>query len=108
MENLDNRRYWDDRLKRSVGIGLALKSIVTNLTVEPVIFLKSFCHGLTQVTEDQILIYKSCRVDFNATDETCHDLFADQNKHLNEMINDKVCLLPTFLVKVIASEAACE
>ena len=106
MENLDNRRYRGDRLKRSVGIGLALKSIVTNLTVEPVIFLKSFCHGLTQVTEDQILIYKSCRVDFNATDETCHDLFADQNKHLNEMINDKVCLLPTFLVKVVASEAA--
>ena len=55
-----------------------IKKIWANLTIEPAIFLMSFALSLSGSTgsQDQLLIYKSCRIDFNETDETCHNLHA--------------------------------
>ena len=76
--------------KLSLCLAHQVKLVLVNLTVEPAVVVRSFSHGLTLVTENQILIYKSCRIDFNASDETCHNLFAKENKALNNEISDKV------------------
>ena len=69
-----------------------IKKIWANLTIEPAYFLMSFAWSLSGSTgsEDQLLIYKSCRIDFNKTDETCHKLSLEENKTLNHAITDEV------------------
>ena len=52
-------------------------------------FLIAFTYSMSGSTGSQLLIYKSCRVDFNETDETCHNLFLPENKPLNDAITDK-------------------
>lgn len=81
-----------------------VRLILANLTVEPAVVVRSFSHGLTLVTENQILIYKSCRIDFNATDKTCHNLFAEENKALNTAISDKVCIHDFFFFLKVTLE----
>ena len=61
-----------------------------NLTIEPAIFLWAFTWYLKGSTSSQLLIYKSCRVDFNASDAVCHNLHDPENKALNDAITDEV------------------
>ena len=66
-----------------------VNQIWQNLTIEPAMFLIAFTYSMSGSTGSQLLIYKSCRVDFNETDETCHNLFLPENKPLNDAITDK-------------------
>ena len=61
-----------------------------NLTIEPAIFLWAFTIYLRGSTSSQLLIYKSCRVDFNASDAVCQNLHDPENKALNDEITDEV------------------
>ena len=64
--------------------------VLHNLTIEPAIFLWAFTWYLKGSTSSQLLIYKSCRVDFNASDAVCHNLHDPENKALNDAITDEV------------------
>ena len=74
----------------SSELNAKIQKIWANLTIEPAMFLMSFAWSLSGSTGSQLLIYKSCRIDFNQTDETCHNLFLKENKALNDAITDKV------------------
>ena len=89
-------------LKSQLSDGLAnltfnLKRIWANMTIEPAMFLMAFTWSLSGSTGSQLLIYKSCRIDFNQNDTTCHNLFAPENKALNDAITDKVPHMETHL-----------
>ena len=71
-------------------LGDRLSTSWANLTIEPAMLLYSFASSLSGSTSSQLLIYKSCRVDFNQTDATCQNLFLPENKPLNDDITDKV------------------
>ena len=64
-----------------------------NLTIEPALFLLAFAGGMSTSTGNQLLIYKTCRVDFNQSDTTCHNLLLPKHEHLNEAITDKAGFL---------------
>jgi len=77
------------RIKR--GLFTAKK----NITIEPVIFFMTIVEYIDLVTIDQLVIDKSCRLDFNYTAEVCDNLvetaYEDENTEVqNEVAQYKV------------------
>ena len=64
--------------------------VVTNITVEPILFFNSFSDALDDVSISQMKLIKSCKHDFNFTDEICDDLLNDNYTMENDMVQDEV------------------
>ena len=68
---------------------------VRHVTIEPVIFFMSIVQYIDLITWDQLVIDKTCHIDFNFTSEVCDNLldetFEDQNTEVqNEVAQYKV------------------
>ena len=66
-----------------------------NITIEPVIFFMTIVEYIDLVTIDQLVIDKSCRLDFNYTADVCDNLvetaYEDENTEVqNEVAQYKV------------------
>ena len=89
-ESDQNKEQLPIRKPKKIDAFAMLDKVWSNMTIEPAMFLMSFAWSLSGSTGSQLLIYKSCRIDFNQTDETCQNLFLPENKDLNDDITDKV------------------
>ena len=56
------------------GSGGYLMKILSNLTIEPAFFIMSVSIALEQIATQQMVVLKSCKIDFNYTDEICNNL----------------------------------
>ncbi len=65
-------------------------SVMENITLEPVLFFVSFVGSMDSASVGQLLIDKSCRLDFNFTAEVCDNLLAEENKPANKAVQDEV------------------
>lgn len=89
-ESVQNTEQLPIRKPRTFEVFLMLDKVWANMTIEPAMFLMTFAWSLSGSTGSQLLIYKTCRIDFNQTDETCQNLFLKENQALNDDITDKV------------------
>ena len=48
-------------------------NIFKNITLEPAMFILSLSSGLSSTVMSQMIIYKSCKVDFGFNDTVCDD-----------------------------------
>ncbi len=67
-----------------------LKLILTNITIEPAMFLITFSSSLDDVSVKQMLIEKSCRTDFQFNDTICDNLLLDEYKEENDAVQNEV------------------
>ena len=68
-----------------------LRMVVTNMTIEPGVFLLAFSGNMDDISVNQMLIYKSCKVDFEFNSTVCDNLVTDF-KDQNELVQDKVII----------------
>ena len=66
-----------------------IRLAITNITIEPALFLLSFSGNLEDISVNQMLIYKSCRVDFNFNETVCDNLVTDF-KEENDLVQNEV------------------
>ena len=66
-----------------------LQKIVKNITIEPAMFLISFTASLDGVSYNQMVLEKSCKVDFGYNDTVCENLVSDF-KNENKVVQDEV------------------
>ena len=74
-----------------------------NISIEPVIFFMTIVEYIDLVTIDQLVIDKSCRLDFNYTAGVCNNLvdtaYEDENTEVqNEVAQYKVKFNSEFVV----------
>ena len=68
-----------------------LKRVVTNVTIEPGLFLIALGFNVEDIVLTQMLIYKSCRIDFGYNVTVCDNLVSDY-KDQNDLVQDEVKL----------------
>ena len=61
-----------------------------NLTLEPVLFFMSFVGSMDSASIGQLVIDKSCNIDFNFTQEICDNLLDDMYTEENELVEAEV------------------
>lgn len=61
-----------------------------NLTIEPAWFFITLADGIDSVSSEQLLLQKTCKNDFNYTDEICNNLSEDQYKDEYKNVQDEV------------------
>ena len=67
-----------------------ITKILSNITIEPALFLTTFAKSLSSVSFDQMLIEKTCKVDFGFNDTVCDNLvniFEDENTLIQNEVN---------------------
>ena len=64
--------------------------ILSNLTIEPAFFIMSVSIALEQIATQQMVVLKSCRIDFNYTDEICYNLQSENYTEENAQISSEV------------------
>ena len=67
-----------------------LRNVVSNITVEPALFIMFLGLGLDHSTLDQMQIDKCCRDDFNFNQTVCEHLTEDQYETESLMVSDEV------------------
>jgi hypothetical protein len=65
-------------------------SVLENITLEPVLFFVSFVGSMDSASVGQLLIDKTCNIDFNFTAGVCDNLLADGNEDANKKVQDEV------------------
>ena len=63
--------------------------IVSNITIEPALFLISFARGISGVSYEQMLIEKTCKNDFGFNDTVCDNL-VNVFEYENTLIQNEV------------------
>ena len=66
--------------------------LVSNVTLEPAMFLISFTNAMGLAAQNQILNYKSCINDFHQDPATCNNLTAPENALLKDKVTDEVII----------------
>ena len=66
-----------------------IMKILTNITIEPAMFMLAFADGLDDVSLSQMIIEKTCRVDFDFNQTVCDNLVNNYTKE-NDMVQDEV------------------
>ncbi len=66
-----------------------MKRVVTNITIEPAMFLVAFAAQMDNIAVSQMNIYKSCRIDFNYSEEVCNNLIPNHTD-VNEIVQEEV------------------
>lgn len=64
--------------------------ILSNITIEPLVFLVAFSGTLDNISYNQLKIDKSCLNDFNFTQEICDNLLEDNYTAQNDLVDDAV------------------
>ena len=64
--------------------------MLANITLEPVIFFHSFVDSMDSTSLGQLVIDKSCRLDFNYTQEVCDSLLDGNHEAANKAVQDEV------------------
>ena len=67
-----------------------ISKILSNITIEPALFLTSFARGISGVSYEQMLIEKTCKNDFGFNDTVCDNLvniFEDENTLIQNEVN---------------------
>lgn len=64
--------------------------VVSNITIEPLVFLVAFSGTLDNISYDQLKIDKSCLNDFNFTEEICDNLLEDNYTAQNDLVDEEV------------------
>ena len=72
------------------GSGGYLMKILSNLTIEPAFFIMSVSIALEQIATQQMVVLKSCKIDFNYTDEICNNLQSENYTEENAQISAEV------------------
>ncbi len=65
---------------------------MSNITVEPFLFLITLAETMDEVAIKDMLIYKTCKWDFNQTDYVCDNLLEDEYEDINEAVQNEVQL----------------
>jgi hypothetical protein len=66
-----------------------LTNILKNVTIEPAMFLIAFSTSMDDLSLSQMIIHKSCKVDFGLNDTICDNLETDY-KDENLMVQEEV------------------
>jgi hypothetical protein len=69
-----------------------------NITLEPVLFFVSFVGSMDSAAVGQLIIDKSCHIDFNFTDEVCDNLLNETYKPENKQVQDEVAQFKVSLI----------
>ena len=64
--------------------------IVSNITIEPLVFLVAFSGTMDNISYGQLKIDKSCLNDFNFTQEICENLVEDNYTAQNDLVDEEV------------------
>ena len=75
--------------------------IASNITIEPALFLTTFAKSLSSVSFDQMLIEKTCKVDFEFNDTVCDNILDDIYEDENTLVQNEVIALINFYAKLI-------
>ena len=79
-----------EKMRETKNLGGYVSYVLSNVTLEPVMFLGSFNGGLGWIAMSQLLNYKSCINDFHQNDTVCNNLTAPEYKKLKEQVTDEV------------------
>ena len=87
IEHQYNIRFWQDKMsqvprkpqpyfhpgliQRTTG---RLTKIFRNITIEPAMFLISFSSAIDQIATSQLVVLKSCKLDFGYNDTVCENI----------------------------------
>ena len=66
-----------------------IKKVIKNITIEPAMFVISLAVMLDGVSYGQMVLEKSCKVDFGFNDTVCDNLVHDF-KEENELVQNEV------------------
>ena len=88
-EIMEKEEEFKDSLPNNKSQNIFTK-IVSNITIEPALFLTTFAKSLSSVSFDQMLIEKTCKVDFGFNDTVCDnlvDIYEDENTLVQNEVN---------------------
>ena len=71
-------------------VGRRLHLAITNITIEPVLFLIYFTSSMDTVTVDQMVIEKACLNDFHYPEDVCDNLVDGNHTEENDIVQDEV------------------
>ena len=74
-----------------------------NITVEPAFFFLTVAKMMEPAPLNYMLIYKTCRIDFELSEEICNNLEADENEEYEDMVLDEVGFLSMYFIRVYGS-----
>ena len=66
-----------------------IKTILSNITIEPAMFLIMFTSHLDHIAHSQMVLDKCCKIDFGYNDTVCDNLVTDF-KEQNKQVQDEV------------------
>lgn len=66
------------------------KFVWDNITIEPAVFFIFFSQGLDGISEEQLLIVKTCLNDFDYGPEVCDNLLEDNFTDINTEVQNEV------------------
>jgi hypothetical protein len=64
--------------------------VLENITLEPVLFFVSFVGSMDMAAVGQLVIDKSCHIDFDFSEEICDNLLNETYKPENKQVQDEV------------------
>ena len=76
-------------------------SVAENITLEPVLFFVSFVGSLDAASLGQLVIDKSCHLDFNFTAGVCDNLLVEGNEAANKAVQDEVAQFKVQLLRKV-------
>ena len=65
-------------------------NVLRNISIEPAMFLYYLFFAITYIPLDQLKIEKSCRHDFNYTEEVCENLLDGNHEDENTAVQNEV------------------
>lgn len=63
--------------------------VFKSITIEPAMFLIAFSSNMDDVANSQMIIYKSCKLDFHYNETVCENLVTDY-KEENKQVQEEV------------------
>ena len=91
-EIMEKEEEFKDSLPNNKSQNIFTK-IVSNITIEPALFLTTFAKSLSSVSFDQMLIEKTCKVDFEFNDTVCDNILDDVYEDENTLVQNEVIAL---------------
>eukprot|EP00095_Tigriopus_kingsejongensis_P002938 maker-scaffold517_size150149-snap-gene-0.20 protein:Tk02938 transcript:maker-scaffold517_size150149-snap-gene-0.20-mRNA-1 annotation:"adenylate cyclase " len=83
--------WWQDVFLRNLVL------VWRNITVEPALFLLFFSDGMDNVSVDQLKILKTCKNDFEFSDEICQNLLSGNYTLENDLVQDEASQFNTYV-----------
>ena len=91
-EELESPAIGNTRLTWFGNVHSKVRNVISNITVEPALFVMFLGIGLDNSTLDQMQMDKSCRDDFDFNQTVCENITDDQYKDQYNLVSDEVIL----------------